>query len=121
LLERVLANLVANALRHTDGPVEVRGEEAEGQVRLAVVDHGPGVPQEFRRHLFNRYTRDTATAEQVIGTGLGLFISRELAHANGGELLHREAEPQGSEFVLRLPGTRPGPRAVGVPSVAPAR
>ena len=47
-----------------------------------------------------------------MGTGLGLFISRELAHANGGELVHREASPQGSEFVLRLreaDGSQGGP------------
>ena len=59
-------------------------------------------PEEFRRHLFERWSRDTATAERVMGTGLGLFISRELAHANGGDLVHREASPAGSEFVLRL-------------------
>jgi signal transduction histidine kinase len=121
-LDQIVGNLLSNAEKYGGGVVAVRASTVEdGWVEVAVVDHGSGVPEEFRQHLFNRYTRDTATAEQVIGTGLGLFISRELAHANGGELLHREAEPQGSEFVLRLPGTRPGPRAVGVPSVAPAR
>jgi signal transduction histidine kinase len=121
-LDQIVGNLLSNAEKYGGGVVAVRASTVEdGWVEVAVVDHGSGVPEEFRQHLFNRYTRDTATAEQVIGTGLGLFISRELAHANGGELLHREAEPQGSEFVLRLPGSRPGPRAVGVPSVAPAR
>ncbi len=102
-LDQVLGNLLSNAEKYGGGVVVVRAAIApDGLVEVAVVDHGPGVPPEFRRHLFDRYSRDTATSEWVMGTGLGLFISRELAHANGGDLVHREACPQGSEFVLRL-------------------
>jgi signal transduction histidine kinase len=102
-LDQILGNLLSNAEKYGGGVVLLRADEVEDDwVEVAVVDHGPGVPEEFREHLFDRYSRDTATAERVIGTGLGLFISRELAHANGGDLVHRVAHPQGSEFVLRL-------------------
>ena len=107
-LDQVLGNLLGNAEKYAGGVVAVRArEDGDGWVEVAVVDHGPGVPEEFRQHLFERYTRDARTAERVMGTGLGLFISRELAHANGGDLVHRVAEPQGSEFVLRLRAADP--------------
>ena len=105
-LDQILGNLLSNAEKYGGGVVALRVTPVEeGWVEIAVVDHGPGVPEEFRQHLFDRYTRDTATAERVIGTGLGLFISRELAHANGGDLTYRPGLPQGSEFVLRLRGS----------------
>ena len=104
-VDQILGNLLSNAEKYGEGVVALRAVTAEdGWVEVAVVDHGPGVPAEFREHLFDRYSRDAATAERVMGTGLGLFISRELAHANGGELVHRDAHPRGSEFVLRLRG-----------------
>jgi signal transduction histidine kinase len=107
-LDQILGNLLGNAEKYAGGVVAVRAEKGvDGWVEVAVVDHGPGVPEEFRQHLFDRYTRDARTAERVMGTGLGLFISRELAHANGGELVHREGRPRGSEFVLRLRATAP--------------
>jgi signal transduction histidine kinase len=101
-LDQILANLLSNAEKYGGGVVEVTARRVGDRVEVAVVDHGKGVPAEFRRLLFDRYTRDATTAVQEIGTGLGLFISRELAHANGGDLVHRDATPQGSEFVLRL-------------------
>jgi signal transduction histidine kinase len=102
-LDQVLGNLIGNAEKYGGGVVEVRAAAVGPDwIEVAVVDHGPGVPEEFRRHLFERWSRDASTAERVMGTGLGLFISRELAHANGGDLVHREARPQGSQFVLCL-------------------
>ena len=102
-LDQILGNLLSNAEKYGGGVVSLRARrDGEGWVEVVVEDHGPGVPEKFRENLFTRYSRDTRTAEQVMGTGLGLFISRELAHANGGDLFHREASPQGSEFVLRL-------------------
>ncbi len=102
-LDQILGNLLSNAEKYGGGVVSLRALHADdGWVEIVVEDRGPGVPQKFREHLFARYSRDARTAEQVMGTGLGLFISRELAHANGGELVHREARPHGSEFVLRL-------------------
>ena len=105
-LDQILGNLLSNADKYGGGVVSLRARQVDDDwVEVVVEDHGPGVPEEFREHLFARYTRDARTAERVMGTGLGLFISRELAHANGGELVHREAHPQGSEFVLRLRAT----------------
>jgi signal transduction histidine kinase len=113
-LDQVLGNLLSNAEKYGGGVVALRAHPTDdGWVEVAVVDHGPGVPAEFREQLFDRYSRDTATAERVIGTGLGLFISRELARANGGDLVHRPGETGGSEFVLRL-------RGAGSPAVSPS-
>ncbi|MGZ4489576.1 MAG: sensor histidine kinase [Nocardioidaceae bacterium] len=75
----------------------------DGQVEVRVTDAGPGVPPAFRAHLFQRFSRDAGTAQQVMGTGLGLFIARELARANHGDIMLRDRNPSGSVFVLALP------------------
>ena len=72
-------------------------------VEVSVEDAGPGVPPEFRHLLFERFSRDWGTSRQQLGTGLGLFITRELARANGATIRHRDADPHGSVFTLTLP------------------
>lgn len=102
-LDQIVHNLLSNAEKYAGGAVAVSAAATDdGHVEIEVVDHGPGVPIDFREQLFARYSRDVGTAEVVMGSGLGLFISRELARANGGELRFREGEPRGSVFVLRL-------------------
>jgi signal transduction histidine kinase len=97
-IERILLNLVDNALRHGGAGVAItiRGQRAGDRVTLAVSDTGPGIPPEHRAKLFERFHRGTATAE---GSGLGLAIARELALAMGGALTLTE----GSTFTLELP------------------
>ena len=102
--DQIIANLLTNAAKYAGGATYVGATSiVPGHVEISVVDHGPGVPESFVPQLFQRYRRDAGTASSVPGTGLGLFISRELARANGGELSHRPASPTGAEFVLRLP------------------
>lgn len=107
-LDQILANLLSNAEKYADGATALVARAApDGVVELAVTDAGPGVPEAFLAHLFQRFRRDPETAQRVGGTGIGLFISRELARANGGDLLHRDGDgtgAAGSRFVVRLLG-----------------
>ncbi|MFL6062980.1 MAG: sensor histidine kinase [Marmoricola sp.] len=102
-LHQILGNLLSNATKYAGGATLLSARASDGQVSLSVVDHGPGISPQFADHLFERYRRDEAWAAQVQGTGIGLYISRELARANGGELFHHHGEPHGSRFELVLP------------------
>jgi two-component system sensor histidine kinase KdpD len=102
-IRRVLVNLLENALRHTaaDELVAVRAEAAADVVRLAVVDHGPGIAAADRLRIFEPFAR--AGQAPGSGAGLGLAIARGFAHANGCALEAEDADA-GSCFVLTLPG-----------------
>jgi signal transduction histidine kinase len=102
-LDQILTNLLSNATKYGDGAHRIAARRTDGFVEIVVADRGPGVPEQFRGHLFERYRRDDATAEKVPGTGLGLFISRELARANGGDLTHHDDGGAGSHFVITVP------------------
>jgi len=104
---RILDNLLLNALRHVPegGRVEMAAAHAEGWLRIAMSDTGPGVAPALREHLFEPFVTGRAD-----GTGLGLAIARELADAHGGRLsLLRaggEAPGSGAAFALELPQGR---------------
>jgi signal transduction histidine kinase len=107
-LAQVLWNLISNAVRHGEPPVNVEARREDDTIALLVRDAGPGVPTELRPHLFERYSRGTASA----GTGLGLAIVRGLALANGADIAYTHALEIGPAFVLRLPaaaGSDDGP------------
>lgn len=98
-LHQVLWNLVGNALRHsTRGVAAVRVEAvsvaAQGWVELHVIDDGPGVPAELRDQVFEPFF-----TTHTLGTGLGLFIARELCVANGGALTLK-ADAAGGHFIV---------------------
>ena len=101
-LEQIVTNLVTNALRHGEGPVEVRAAEHPlvMTVRIEVRDHGKGVAVEDVPYLFERFSRLSHHDES--SSGLGLAIARDLARAMGGDLTYERADP-GSRFVLTLP------------------
>ena len=101
-LERIISNLLANALRHGDPPVMVRASGADRQLRVTVEDRGPGVPADFRTRLFEQFSRPDVSAGQP-GSGLGLAIARSYALALGGELSYSDAKPRGARFELVLP------------------
>ena len=104
--DRVAANLILNALRYGEPPVEVRTEQ-DDRFCLIVEDHGPGVAPEFVPRLFERFTRsDEARREGSPGAGLGLAIANAYANAIGGELGYEAAEPSGARFTLSLPVAR---------------
>jgi len=102
-LDRIVSNLVTNALRYGEPPVVVRAEQTDRHFRLTVEDHGRGVPAEFVPNLFERFSRSDDSRSSATGTGLGLAIARSYAHAHGGELLYEQADPHGARFQLVLP------------------
>ena len=101
-LEQVLVNLLTNAHKFSPpgAPVLVTVQAGEDEVTVVVADEGPGVPPERVADIFRKFARLERSKK---GVGLGLFISRCLARAHGGELHHRRRHPAGSEFVLTLP------------------
>ena len=104
LLERVLANLFANALAHSpEGqPPELRACPAGGSVRLEVTDHGPGVPDEFKLRMFEPFERlgDRATGN---GVGLGLAVARGFLEAMGGTIHAADTPGGGLTVQVSLP------------------
>ena len=103
--ERVVSNLLANALRYGSPPVVVAGEQGNGDgFLLAVEDAGHGVDPEFIPQLFDRFTRgDRELRGGPTGAGLGLAIASSFAEALGGELRYESALAGGARFVLVLP------------------
>ena len=121
-LARVIDNLVNNALTYTaDRPWVKLTVTNDGGPGLIVEDHGIGIPRDKQEKIFERFYRiDDPNLGPQPGTGLGLFISRELAERHGGSLIVERSEAgKGSIFVLRLPAaTAPHPSGllVNLPS-----
>lgn len=99
----VLANIVSNALRHSPpgGTVTLRVEPAPDCVRFTVEDEGPGVPEEYRSRIFDRFFR--VPQDLASGAGLGLSISREIVETHGGRIGVTGAPGHGSAFWFTLP------------------
>jgi two-component system sensor histidine kinase MtrB len=110
-IARVLRNLVANAIEHSEGrPVVVRVGANPDAVAVTVRDHGVGLEPEQVRLVFNRFWRaDPARARTTGGSGLGLAISLEDARGHGGELAAWGLPGEGSCFRLTLPREPGGP------------
>ncbi|HXG76628.1 MAG TPA: HAMP domain-containing sensor histidine kinase [Gaiellaceae bacterium] len=105
-VERVLMNLLTNALRHTpsDGAVAVRVEPLAGEVRVAVEDTGDGLDAEAQARMFERFWRaDRSRGSR--GAGLGLAIARGLVEAQGGRIWAENREGGGARVCFTLPAT----------------
>jgi two-component system sensor histidine kinase MtrB len=115
-VERILRNLVGNAVEHAEGkPVEVAVGADGTAVAIAVRDHGVGLRPGEEKLVFNRFWRsDPSRARQTGGTGLGLSISVEDARLHGGWLEAWGAPGQGAQFRLTLP-LRAGDRIISAP------
>ena len=101
--DRVVSNLVANAIKYGSPPVRVAAVAGDNHFRIAVEDAGPGVAPEFIPRLFERFSRSEHAQRTVVGTGLGLAIARSYARASGGDLVYLPRVPSGSRFELVLP------------------
>jgi signal transduction histidine kinase len=101
--DRIVSNLIANAVRYGAPPVMIHAEQRDRHFRLAVEDHGRGVSPEFQPHLFERFTRSDTTSRTTHGAGLGLAIAQSYAQAHGGEIVYEDLKPQGARFELVLP------------------
>jgi signal transduction histidine kinase len=102
VLDRVVSNLLVNAALYGRPPLVVEAEQRDRFLRIAVSDEGPGVPEELRPRLFDRFAR----GENGSGSGLGLAIARSYARAHGGDIVY---EPAGgrARFELILPQGEP--------------
>ena len=102
LLERVVANLVGNAVKHTDSPIGVTVSALGNQVEVRVIDRGPGIPEQEWDLLFRPFQR-LGDRDNTTGVGLGLALSRGLAEAMGGTLVPEDTPGGGLTMVLTLP------------------
>jgi signal transduction histidine kinase len=99
VLDRVVSNLLINAVRYGAEPITLSAELGHSQLRIAVDDSGEGVSEEMRPRLFERFGR---TDSANVGSGLGLSIARAYAHAHGGDLVYVAGE-RGARFELIIP------------------
>lgn len=101
-LSEMLINYLENAFAYGSPPIDVSARAADDHAEIQVCDNGPGVPERFIPYLFERFTREPGTSRQAAGTGLGLWIVRSLAQANGGDAWYERRERK-SCFMIRLP------------------
>jgi signal transduction histidine kinase len=116
-LSRMVSNLVDNALRYTRTRVELSLTVSRGWARITVTDDGPGIPEQDRERVWDRFVRlDDDRSPAGGGSGLGLAIVREIAVAHGGRTTAGDATPgPGAQFAVQLPlldaGNGTGPLA----------
>ncbi len=108
-VHQVVANLLDNAVRHSPpgGTVEVRGSRDRSGVTIEVCDEGPGIDEQERSKVFERFYRaDSARSSNDGGAGLGLAIAQWIVDLHGGDIRVEGREPHGCRMVVVLPGGR---------------
>jgi two-component system, NtrC family, sensor histidine kinase KinB len=101
-VERVIANLVVNAIRYTrQGEIKINAEQRGHYVAFSVTDTGEGIPPEYLSHIFDKFVQVPGTATG--GAGLGLAISRLIVEAHGGKISVQSVLGHGSTFTFTLP------------------
>ncbi len=119
-VERILMNLLTNALKYSpgDGDVLVDARAGNGEVLLGVTDRGPGIPPEEATHVFERFYRVTG-GHQADGLGLGLYITKMLVDAHGGRVWVESEVGKGSRFVFTLPSAAEAPLRASTVEIVP--
>jgi PAS domain S-box-containing protein len=105
-LQQVMANFISNAVKYSppQGRVEIQLIQLQGEVKIAVVDHGPGISEEFRERLFQKFTQaDSSASRQRGGTGLGLAISKTFVERMHGRIGFDSIPGQGATFYAIFP------------------
>jgi signal transduction histidine kinase len=105
-VRQVLTNLIENAVKYSvdQGTIEVRVESHDQSVRFSIRDEGIGIPPHEQRRIFEKFYRlDPNLTRGVGGTGLGLYICRELVRRMGGRIWVASRQDEGSTFYFELP------------------
>jgi signal transduction histidine kinase len=102
-LRQVLGNVLDNAVKNSppDTPIEVTVERVDGEGRVSVRDHGSGIAVDDRERIFDKYTRAGASLSR--GTGLGLYLARQIVQAHGGRIWVADTQGPGTTIVFSLP------------------
>jgi PAS domain S-box-containing protein len=114
-LSQVLTNLLSNAVKYSSpgSSVDVSVARMQGRVRVEVRDHGPGIPEEFRARIFQKFAQaDSSDSRQKGGTGLGLNISKAIIERLGGTIGFLTATGAGTTFFFELPEWQEAPPSV---------
>lgn len=103
-LERVIKNLISNAISHsnTKEKIDITTGELPGYITISVIDYGQGISKEEIKHIFNKYY-SSAKKFRKIGTGLGLYLSGQIIKSHGGEITVESEENVRTEFCIKLP------------------
>lgn len=119
-VERILENLVGNAARHTPPgtPISVVAVQERSGILIRVEDHGAGVPEEFRKAIFDPFGQGPQLHDHAPGVGIGLSLVARFAQIHGGKAWVEPSESGGASFRVYLPGERVS--ATELPKAAPA-
>jgi signal transduction histidine kinase len=123
-LRAAISNLIDNAIKYSDGKIEVSVEVSApsvNRVSVRVTDRGVGIPHGELKQIFKRFYREPRrVVSRVKGTGLGLFIVRSIVSKHGGKTFaESEGEGMGSAFTIELPRFRPAPSSALSPEMSP--
>lgn len=103
-LRRVIKNLISNAIDHsnTKKPIDVKTGTFNGGITISVIDYGQGISKDEIKMIFNKYY-SAAKKLRKVGTGLGLYLSQQIAVAHGGEIVVTSEEGVRTEFCVKIP------------------
>jgi signal transduction histidine kinase len=105
-LATAVDNLLQNAVKFSEGPprIEVIGDRQDGRIKLVVRDHGIGIPETARTHLFEKFYRvNDPQLQNVSGTGIGLYLVRQVVEGHGGQVSVASQPGEGAAFEIDLP------------------
>jgi signal transduction histidine kinase len=105
-LATAVDNLLQNAVKFSEGPprIEISGNRQNGKVHLVVKDHGIGIPAAARTRLFEKFFRaESPQLQNVAGTGIGLYLVRQVIEGHGGQVEVDSQPGEGSAFEIALP------------------
>jgi signal transduction histidine kinase len=103
VFDRIVANLISNAVKYGEPPFTISAEPTSQDVRISFRDHGRGISAQFAPSLFERFTRSEASRQEADGAGVGLALSRLYARAHGGDVVHDPTTGPGACFTVVLP------------------